>query len=549
MEDLADEFVTEHLSCKIMAENSVASSSRVKKIIADRFTRLTPSTVKFDADTNSQIKPINCRLDELCKQRVSLGLQKILGGTSTAAAQKQIPRTTCVPTEPVVYGRENDRAKILHMVLRVAEPTDDSNFHMIPIVGMEGIGKTTLARPIELVARKFLLVLEDVWSKDYGLWEALKSPFMAGAPRSKIIISTRLGDVTSTMGTTDCYNIELLPEDSCICKYINFFSQHKPFWHKIKTLLESTRSLFNLQFFILVECLCLMKLPSNMRNLINLYYLDISDANLIGEMPLGMKELKILRKLSNFIVGKECNRFKRRKSREWGSQFDHSRNEAVEENVLDMLQPQRNLKELTIKCYSGRIFPSWIGHPSFNKMVLPSLGQLRSLKDLTIIGMTGIKSIGSEMHGEINSVLSFQSLESLSFDDFPEWEHWELANENEHKCEHLKSIHQGLRNLSHLQEIHIDNCTSFVSFPQGGLPITNLKVLYIHCCEKLNALPNFMHSLMSLKELSGFQNLTSLKYLTIQDCPNLSAFPEVGLPSSLLDINIDYCPRLKKHCK
>ena len=57
-----------------------------------------------------------------------------------------------------------------------------------------------------------MLVLEDVWSKDYGLWEALKSPFMAGAPRSKIILSTRLGDVTSTMGTTDCYNIELLPD-------------------------------------------------------------------------------------------------------------------------------------------------------------------------------------------------------------------------------------------------------------------------------------------------------------------------------------------------
>lgn len=35
---------------------------------------------------------------------------------------------------------------------------------------------------------------------------------MAGAPRSKIILSTRLGDVTSTMGSTDYYNIELLPD-------------------------------------------------------------------------------------------------------------------------------------------------------------------------------------------------------------------------------------------------------------------------------------------------------------------------------------------------
>lgn len=123
-----------------------------------------------------------------------------------------------------------------------------------------------------------------------------------------------------------------------------------------------------------------------------------------------------------------------------------------------MLQPQRNLKEFSIKCYSGRIFPSWIGHPSFSKMavlrlencknctVFPSLGQLKSLKDLTIIGMTGIKSIGSEMHGEINSVLSFQSLESLSFDDLPEWEHWDPADENEH-------VHRfpRLRNLSIVQ--------------------------------------------------------------------------------------------------
>lgn len=119
-----------------MTENSTASFRRVKNFVAARFTLLTPSAVKFDADMNSQIKIINSRLDELYKQRVSLGLQTIPGWTSTAAAQKHIPPTTCVPTEPVVYGKENDKAKILKMVLR-AEPTDDANFHVIPIVGME----------------------------------------------------------------------------------------------------------------------------------------------------------------------------------------------------------------------------------------------------------------------------------------------------------------------------------------------------------------------------------------------------------------------------
>ncbi|KDO46210.1 hypothetical protein CISIN_1g0483221mg, partial [Citrus sinensis] len=47
----------------------------------------------------------------------------------------------------------------------------------------------------------------------------------------------------------------------------------------------------------------------------------------------------------------------------------------------------------------------------------------------------------------------------------------------------------------------------------------------------------------------GFQRLTSLQSLKIWNCPNLTLFPEVGLPSSLLDLYVNNCPRLKKVCK
>ncbi|KAL9437354.1 hypothetical protein AB3S75_023253 [Citrus x aurantiifolia] len=34
-----------------------------------------------------------------------------------------------------------------------------------------------------------------------------------------------------------------------------------------------------------------------------------------------------------------------------------------------------------------------------------------------------------------------------------------------------------------------------------------------------------------------------------KDCPNLTSFPEVGLPSSLLQLIISKCPKLKTECK
>ncbi|KAK3229023.1 hypothetical protein Dsin_000904 [Dipteronia sinensis] len=238
----------------------------------------------------------------------------------------------------------------------------------------------------------------------------------------------------------------------------------------IRCLPKSINSMSNLQTLILRNCCRLLKLPSNFGNLINLRHLDIFGATLIAGMPLGMGNLRCLRTLSNFIVGKSFGsslkdlkhlqflRGELRVSRldnvidfqgtrevilsdkkdlkmlllEWSCKFDDLRDEHAEENLLDRLQPHENLKELTIRCYAGKIFPSWLGDSSliFNMVVirlegcekctsLPSLGQLGSLKNLTIKGMKGIKSIGSEFYGEGCSY-PFKSLETLYFEDLQE---------------------------------------------------------------------------------------------------------------------------------
>ncbi|XP_044470761.1 putative disease resistance RPP13-like protein 1 [Mangifera indica] len=258
VDDILDEIGTEASDRKLAEEHHTS--------FCNGFGRFSPSSIKFNVDMKSKIKDITTRLEELCKLRVELGLESVVGGSSIS--ERQRPCSTCLPTEAVVYGRDEDKAKVLELVLMV-EPNDDASFHVIPIVGMAGVGKTTLAQLVfndkkaveyfdmrawvcvsddfdvfritrailesvtslscdlkdlnqvqvklkEVVTgRKFLFVLDDVWSEDNDMWETLKSPFTVGAEGSKIMVTTRSEHVALIAGHTEYYTLKLLSDDDC----------------------------------------------------------------------------------------------------------------------------------------------------------------------------------------------------------------------------------------------------------------------------------------------------------------------------------------------
>ena len=214
--------------------------------------------------------------------------------------------------------------------------------------------------------------------------------------------------------------------------------------------------------------------------------------------------------------------------------LDDARNET---DVLEMLQPHNNMKQIIIKDYGGTKFPSWIGSPLFSNLIrlrlsncrkcsyLPPLGQLPSLKDLTVEGMEEVKKIGNEFCGDgRSSAMPFPSLETLKFDNMLQWEEWSSPGIGD----------KG--DFNNLQKIEIRNCPKLTKLPHH---FPSLKRMSTKGCEELETLPSILTVDDSLEQGREFPCLLEL---SIWACPSLRELPH--LFPSLATLEIDGCQKL-----
>ncbi|CAA3023464.1 disease resistance RGA3 [Olea europaea subsp. europaea] len=209
-----------------------------------------------------RIKEINVNFEDINKQASDLGLQSGAG-----YALNVPPETDSKTVDPILTGRQNDESEIVQKITKA----NDAVISVLPIVGMGGLGKTTLARSVfnhpstqshfdetiwvcisknfdvtiifkrilecledtsdgdnreaivkklgkKLGGKKYLLVLDDIWNENRQLWDDFKNT-MAGVNPKKgnvIMVTTRDLKVASILKTyRDPYRLELLKDDQC----------------------------------------------------------------------------------------------------------------------------------------------------------------------------------------------------------------------------------------------------------------------------------------------------------------------------------------------
>jgi hypothetical protein len=163
-EDVLDEVATEALQSELDAEFQ-ATASKVRKLSISAFRN---SSVK---EIELKIKEVLERLETLAQQIDLLGLRVGVGGKLS----ERLPTTSLVE-ESDICGRNDEKKAIIKMLL--SDDARGNEMGVIAIVGMGGIGKTTLAQSVynnDKVKEHFNI---DAWvcvSEEFDVFKVTKT--------------------------------------------------------------------------------------------------------------------------------------------------------------------------------------------------------------------------------------------------------------------------------------------------------------------------------------------------------------------------------------
>ncbi|KAL4600751.1 hypothetical protein ACB092_11G221400 [Castanea dentata] len=257
-DDLLDEIA---LRCKLQAE-SQTGTSEVRNFI-------TAFVDSFDKEIPFKLEKILADLDSIIDQMGILSLKKDIVGVKLSSPPSQT-KTSCPETCDMI-GRDMDKEEIFKLwQLDVA-----SKICVVPIVGMGGIGKTTLAQFVfndekvkksfdlkawvcvsenfdnleilkaiyegingaasnfqylqsleieiqkTLKGKKFFLVLDDVWNENYGVWDNFIKVFKCEAQEVKIIVTTRSEKVARVITDSTHYFLNELSNEDCMKIFVH----------------------------------------------------------------------------------------------------------------------------------------------------------------------------------------------------------------------------------------------------------------------------------------------------------------------------------------
>lgn len=328
---------------------------------------------------------------------------------------------------------------------------------------------------------------------------------------------------------------------------------------QIEKLPDTLCNLCNLQTLEMKDLLWLQKLPQGMGRLINLRHLNIvcSFPNTKITVPKGIGRLTSLQTLDMFVVPspdeteasmkfEDLNKLKHLQGslhiryckaldnaavekaqvlqnkpdiaelsfifREYNQIRGLQHDDNIEdENILQALEPHRNLKFLYIEGYlGGKVSPSWLNSlinlkklglkTCLNCESLPILGTILpslesiSLDEMNKLEMVGLEFLGIELRDNIyneahsnrsislksssslSSFVSFPKLKVLTFSNMDNWRKWENISSSSAKEEAEK---YNFTIMPCLCQLNIENCQYLQGIPDFLQNRPNLKITLV----------------------------------------------------------------------
>ncbi|XP_054794329.1 putative disease resistance protein RGA3 [Prosopis cineraria] len=216
-----DECATEGLRFQYRRKNC-RSTNKVRHSSLSSFH---PMIVLFRYKIARKMKKTRVLLDAIADEKRKFHLCEAVTQRKTEVMEWR--QTGSIITQPQVYGREEDKKRIVDFLVGQASGFDDVSVY--PIVGIGGLGKTTLAQLVfndeeitifkktsrDASGKKYLIVLDDVWNDDQEKWDRLKYVLSCGSRGSSILVTTRLAKVASIVGTQPSHQLYGLSIDEC----------------------------------------------------------------------------------------------------------------------------------------------------------------------------------------------------------------------------------------------------------------------------------------------------------------------------------------------
>ncbi|KAL7137590.1 hypothetical protein ABFS83_10G103200 [Erythranthe nasuta] len=486
--------------------------------------------IKSRHQIGKRMRQVTKDIGEVNAERKMFSLQEMTIERPIDAAMRTIRETGSMLTEShQIYGRDADAKNIVDIL--VNQVKDNQEISVLPIIGVGGQGKTTLAQLLyndqrvvdsfdkriwvsvsdnfnlktllkamiesgtanasDLVNldtlqrhmwnlmnnKRYLLVLDDVWNEDQEKWSELRKALACGSTGTSIIVTTLLKKVSDIMGTLPAHHLTQLSDEQCwMLLREHAFGQEKEEYPNLDVIGKQ----------IVKKCDGVPMVAKALGGLLRLSYHHLPlplrqcfayCAVFPKDSPLEVEDVGnqicdelVLRSLLQYVP--DTN-----KTTLIMHDLVHDLAESIMENKIPGVQVQRKVTSASnSKIRQVNLRKKLIAFPTSNQ---------REMDMILDASMTGIN--------ELSSAISH--LKHLR--------HLNLSGTE------IRTLPDSLCSLWNLHVLNLDECNKLEALPKKMGYLINLRHLYLENCQSLTEMPSKIGELTCLKTLSRFIRVES----------------------------------------